>query len=251
VRTLLILGILSLFLSSCEERQGSEPRSQQEEELARGTPLHRLIDRMMQGPAVNHNPCHNCHEEPTRSNGQGLRPLWHFNASGPQFTTMTYRQLDQHGQHLLQADRTPSDIQRYCPEYARFNAAQKRDFYVFFFSVIAKYESNFRPQLSYRENFKDSSGSNVISRGLLQVSRESVLGYGCRHSNAQQLHDPEKNLECGVRILNRWMGRDNYLGSRVNGRWVGGARYWSVLRETHPRHSQLVNDVRAGCANAL
>ena len=102
-------------------------------------------------------------------------------------------------------------------------------------STIAKFESNFKPETFHQEKFKDRFGNYIISRGLLQLSVESGRGYGCIIPQELDLHEPQVNLECGVKILNRWVGRDEVISDRItleNGkrRWLGGARYWAVLR---------------------
>ena len=46
---------------------------------------------------------------------------------------------------------------------------------------MARYESGFKPEATYKENFKDSQGRFIISRGLYQLSVESAnqKAYGC------------------------------------------------------------------------
>lgn len=98
------------------------------------------------------------------------------------------------------------------------------------FVAMAKFESNFKTNLQYRENFKDRHGNYIISRGLFQLSYESSLGYSCPIQTPEDLHKPFYNINCAVRIMNRWVKSDNCVSCKSSGKWRGGARYWSVLR---------------------
>jgi hypothetical protein len=97
---------------------------------------------------------------------------------------------------------------------------------------MAERESSFRPETKYQEAFDDVQGAPVISRGLLQISLESTTYYGCRWKNAQEIHDAEKNIHCSLRMLSRWLYKDTVISDYQNNRWLGGARYWAVLRKT-------------------
>ena len=184
--------------------------------------------------------------EPIKS--REITPLWIDHKDGSLFTQYTRELLREHGNEMMQV--VPRDIDKYCPEYKDFSAQEREDFYLLFFSAIAKHESNFNTNLQFREPFRDRNGRFVISRGLLQVSIESSRGYGCQMESASELHHPKKNLECGVRILNRWVDRHGYLGSRIGSSWRGGAMYWAVLRNTNNKHKFLVEDVRKSCFNS-
>lgn len=139
------------------------------------------------------------------------------------------------------------DFEKFCPEFKDFNLDQKKEFFVALFSFMSKYESNFDTNATFREPFRDRSGERVVSSGLLQVSIESCRGYGTSLDNKEELLEPERNLECSVRIMNRWSKRDNYIASKINGRWRGGARYWAVLRDGNRGHDEIVNLSREYC----
>lgn len=126
---------------------------------------------------------------------------------------------------------TPNDIDAFCPGYRAANPDGRRAFYVALLAELARYESNFDPSVSFTESFSDASGRRVVSRGLLQLSQESANGYGCGITDAQQLHDPETNIRCGVRILGRWVERDGVIAGYSNGAWRGASRYWSPFRD--------------------
>lgn len=149
-------------------------------------------------------------------------------ADGKSWTDHVDRELEVLGEDLL--DVIPADASLFCPKYKKLSYAQRKHYWAFLISSMVRFESNFDPKLSFKESFNDSQGKPVISRGLLQISIESGNAYGCGFKTTQDLHDPKKNLSCGIRILNRWLGRDGRIAGKVGGAWKGGARYWSVLR---------------------
>lgn len=166
-------------------------------------------------------------------------PLWegkHPQAS--EWTTFTYQELDRVGQQIINAEK--SDIETFCPKYDTLSYERQKDFWVYLISAVTKYESNFKPETAYTENFRDSSGKKVVSRGLLQLSIESGNAYGCGFKNAQELHDPFRNLTCGIIILNRWIGKDHRVAGKEAGTWKGGARYWSTLRSSLDPYKNIV-----------
>jgi len=101
-----------------------------------------------------------------------------------------------------------------------------------FVKAMAKAESNWNPNTFYVEKtIFDRHGKNVVSRGLLQISMESANGYGCNIKEARELHDPETNIKCGLKIMDKLIRRDGQVMGKKDGKWVGLSRYWSVLRE--------------------
>lgn len=164
------------------------------------------------------------------NNLKNVIPLWENHTSqGKNWTEFMHRELDQSGKNLL--DVIPGDQNLFCPNYSNLSLQQRKAYWVFMVSSMARFESNFKPAMSYTEGFNDSQGQPVISRGLLQLSIESGNAYGCQFKSAQEVHDPLKNLRCGIKILDRWLSRDGRIAGKVSGQWRGGARYWSVLRE--------------------
>ncbi len=120
----------------------------------------------------------------------------------------------------------PSDAARYFPN------GESDEAWSNLFAAIAKKESNYNPNLTYTENFKDANGNNVISTGLLQISQESARAYGFPGITTEQLKDPETNLRVGVAIMKKWVAQDGCISCQDSkGRWRGGARYWSTLRK--------------------
>lgn len=101
-------------------------------------------------------------------------------------------------------------------------------------SIMAKYESSFKPETSYAEG---GNLKGVISRGLLQISKDSANGYGCGITDAKHLHDPKTNLECAVKILARWAAKDGTLMGEPK---LGCARYWSVCRKSSGSNAKIL-----------
>jgi hypothetical protein len=116
----------------------------------------------------------------------------------------------------------------------------RKEFWVKLITEMIRYESDFNPQSKYTEAFSDSTGQRVVSRGLLQISYESARGYGCPIKRVEDLHDSKLNIECGVRILNRWVPRDRMIGTNK----LGGARYWAVLRESSKARAKIIEALK-------
>ena len=163
---------------------------------------------------------------------------WDGRPQAAQWTEIVLDELDSSGAGLLGTEIADADA--LCPAYPELTPAERKLFYLGLVSRMAQFESGFDPETRFTESFTDSTGQRVVSRGLLQLSIESARGYqGCSPPTAQSLHDPRTNLHCGIVILNRWVSQDGVVGERVGGGWRGGARYWSVLRETSPRRTQI------------
>lgn len=164
----------------------------------------------------------------------------------PEWSAMVGAALDKYGAGILSAK--PNDAAEYCPNFAKLNTQQKREFYIYLVSCMAEFESSFNPKATYTEKFADRNGVRVVSRGLLQISQESANGssYKCGITDAQQLHDPKTNLTCGVKILARWIPSDAYIGHTTSEKdHLGGGRYWSVLRGISPSQAKIKAKTKA------
>jgi hypothetical protein len=155
---------------------------------------------------------------------------WDRKEDALEWTKITLRALEKHGAALLTEDA--DDARPYCSRYNRLTPDERGRFWVKMISAMAAHESSFREGLNYTEKFNDSSNTRVISRGLLQISKESAKLYGCDVAVGADLLKAEVNLPCGVKILNHWMAHDKRIGSGSSNNWRGGARYWSVLRKS-------------------
>lgn len=157
---------------------------------------------------------------------------WQWTGVNKKFSLLAEMALESGVISLI--NQNPSDIKTYCIGYPKLAPPQRLQFWGDLLSAISFYESGHNKELKYQEAFNDNSGLRVISRGLLQLSFESAKGYGCSLEKAQQLHNPANNIDCGVRILNRWVLEDGVISTDIGwfkSQWRGGARYWSVLRQ--------------------
>ncbi len=156
-------------------------------------------------------------------------PLWETKSLNHRsWSEHVYNELPTLGPALLAAN--PTDAKIFCPNFSNLSDNERKQFWAFFISSMAKFESGFDPKSAYTEGFRDNTGRYVISRGLLQISMESSKGYRCGFTSSTEMHSPTKNLSCGIKILNHWMKKDQRIASRSGLGWRGGARYWSVLR---------------------
>jgi hypothetical protein len=87
----------------------------------------------------------------------------------------------------------------------------------------------------------------VVSRGLLQLSFPGDRdNNGCEIPDAESLYDPAINLACGVKILAKYVKRDQRIAGKNGKEWYGGAVYWSTLRSeggknnSNPKHLAIV-----------
>lgn len=147
----------------------------------------------------------------------------------PEYTAELVVALNTFGKDLW--SYTPKDAQEWCFDKYK----NKKQFYVNLISAMSKYESNWNPNTEYKESFSDAKGNKVISVGLLQVSSESCAGYGMKYIPSAELKKNSNNFECTVRVLSRWIPRNGVIAQGN----LGGAKYWSVLREgpTHKREA--------------
>lgn len=139
------------------------------------------------------------------------------------FSDAVKKAVTLYGKELLAAN--PTDYAKYC------GTAGKLDCYNAILHAMSVYESGIDPNQVYVESFSDAKGNKVRSVGLLQVSIESCRSYGASATTTEELLKPEKNLECSVRILNRWIPKDGVIAGGSIGAWKGAARYWSVMRK--------------------
>lgn len=151
----------------------------------------------------------------------------------------------------------PKGIRHLCPKYVNLDREKKILFWSRLISIMASYESSYNA----RTTFNEPSMNGVKSVGLLQLSTlsSSIGEYRCdmvvpqevyRNRNlvyndrykkiiGQNLMDPKKNLSCGVRIIDYWIGRDKVMVDNVRDNsdgsryWRGLARFWGVFR--HPK----------------
>lgn len=144
-----------------------------------------------------------------------------------EYKSLALESVRKYGKELLKAE--PKDGK----EYSIDRFPDRSIFWAELLGAMAKFESNQNPKLVYKEDFDDSNGEPVQSRGLLQISFESANGYGAKLKKPEELHDPMTNLRVGVLILSRWVPKDSLISGGKPGARKGGSRYWAVLRKPH------------------
>lgn len=193
-------------------------------------------------------PAHNDVEDPPLTRKTAPRAAWDDLAETTTgWTDSTARAIDAYGASLLSI--VPADISQFCPNYP-VDPVERKAFWIYFISTLAYEESKLNPENVYTESFKGSNHKRVKSRGLLQLSLESSQAYDCGFRNEQEIHDSEKNLTCGVKILNQWIGYDKRITGKVQKIWRGGARYWGVLRNKSLARIKKANASLALCKKA-
>lgn len=101
--------------------------------------------------------------------------------------------------------------------------------------AIAYAESEFDPRMDYKENglgLDRLTGNQIVSSGLMQVSYQDKLYYGCNFDwpdPKNTIHDPYINLDCALKIF-----RNLHEKNPTENFQQTGSRYWSTLR---PRRS--------------
>lgn len=131
--------------------------------------------------------------------------------------------INKYGTALLAFE--PKDKADFCM------GADKVAFYNKLIASIAKYESEYNPSLTYKENFDEDMNKCavtkkpcVISTGLTQTSQLSCRGYGVTNATTEGLKGIDQNLECTVRILNKLIPK---YGSIAD-----AGKYWSTMKPT-------------------
>jgi hypothetical protein len=165
-------------------------------------------------------------------------PLWTSqNApNSSEFTTYAYDAVATYGAHLLNGS---SDMSQFCPNFNQLDENQRISFWVFLVSDIVQYESGFVPTDRYRETTMGTdpvTGQPVYSEGLMQLSYQDVQAYPfCDQFDwsvdknlaptdpRKTIFDPQKNLVCGIRILNWQVQTQNLIAYANHG------QYWSTL----------------------
>lgn len=155
----------------------------------------------------------------------------------------------------LLSSRVPRDVRSFCPRFYQMSEVDKRAFWAYFFQALAGAEAGLNPVTNVRHTEPEVAkvdgvtGHMIRSQGLLQLTYEDEVRYGCNfnwHADRQRsLKDPEKtilrpenNLLCGVKILtNQIVVQHKPL--------LCPTSYWSTLRPGTPSYAvfakQMVN----------
>lgn len=170
---------------------------------------------------------------------------------------------------LLQPGHAPRDVALLCPGFATATREQKLVFWDLFFASLAQVESQKHPDSCFREAALSDKKNNdkllaqfnamsppkkeanqwlaacheprlygdIYSEGLLQESFSDRAIYGCPFASLKDVRVPTKNLECGVRIMNKQIGKYGVLFTSEN-------FYWSTLKTGNTHEDSLVRHFR-------
>jgi hypothetical protein len=164
------------------------------------------------------------------TNDMSMQALWDKQPKlSKGWTLIASKAIHEYGQNLIKV--VPADIINYCPAYAKLDSKQRTAFWVNLISTLALQESSFEADSSYVEHFSDSDGKSVISRGLLQLSYSDGSNYGCDFQTLKDLDDVSKNIECGVKIMDHLMEKDQRIAGKISGKYRGLSRYWGPFRD--------------------
>jgi hypothetical protein len=144
----------------------------------------------------------------------------------------------------LLSQKVTRDVKAFCPRFPAMSEADKRAYWAYFFQALSGAEAGLKATSDVQHiepevAVKDSVSHRMVrSEGLLQLTYEDANRYGCDFDwdNDKQLkeHDPDKtilqpenNLLCGVKILERQIiEQKKPLLSKTS--------YWSTLRPGWP-----------------
>lgn len=130
--------------------------------------------------------------------------------------------------NLDQLNLASADFEkRFCPNYSKLTNIQKAQAWGYAIGAITKFESNYKPDTTYKE----SDGS--LSEGLFQLTYGNKF---CPKSKSQgDLQDPLVNIDCGVRLFVHFVAMDKVVAAGGYEKYgappaKGAARYWAVIR---------------------
>lgn len=157
------------------------------------------------------------------------------NASRSEWTQIVRNVVANKAPALL---RGPADVDDFCPMYDRLGTTDRLNFWAEFFSAVALYESGWSPTSRMIETTMGTdpyTGRQVASEGLLQLSYQDVQWAPYCEFNwsvdkqysdkdpRKSIFDPEKNLNCGIQILDRQVAKKGNIA-------LSTGVYWAVLK---------------------
>ncbi len=134
----------------------------------------------------------------------------------------------------------PTDVALFCPMYDRLGKEDRLNFWAEFVSAVSKFESGWKAATRFTESTMGTdpiTGKQVVSEGLLQLSYQDVqwatfcefdwkndnLLYPSLADGRRSILNPQKNLSCGLQILNRQVKSKGAIA-------LSTGVYWSVLK---------------------
>jgi hypothetical protein len=106
----------------------------------------------------------------------------------------------------------------YCPRFDEETETQRREFWAYVFQALAAAEAGLNPQVDVHHTQRAVNRIDAVTHrpihqdGLLQLTYEDDKRYGCdfdwehdralpEHSAEKTILEPEKNLACGIKIM--------------------------------------------------
>jgi hypothetical protein len=119
----------------------------------------------------------------------------------------------------LLTNQVPRDVRRYCPAFYQMSEVDKRAWWAYLFQAIAAAEAGLEPKTNVQHTEPEVAvrdhvtGRTTHQEGLLQLKYQDTERYGCDfdwdkdrhlppHDPNKSILNPERNLACGIRILN-------------------------------------------------
>lgn len=144
---------------------------------------------------------------------------------------------------LAQFNRAQDDFtKRFCPGFKSLSADGQRLAWGHLVGAISRFESGYKPATVYRES------NGAMSEGLFQLT------YGDRFCPKKKadgdLHDPLVNIECAMKIMERFLAEDGVVASGGYTQYgapaaKGLARYWSVVRVPDKKSKHYLAEIIA------
>lgn len=177
------------------------------------------------------------------------RIAWEAKSGARTWSLHAFKVVLEKGHSLLEG---ADDVGDYCPLYFQFSSHERAWFWTSLIAAMAYYESAWTPTARMHETTMGTdpvTGQPVYSEGLLQLSYQDRLGHpycnefdwsSDRHldpkDSRKSILNPEKNLSCGIQILNRQIKKHRKIG-------IGKGAYWAVIKVTKP--SNKIEKIKA------
>ncbi len=131
-------------------------------------------------------------------------------------------------------------VRHFCPRFSSMSIADKRAFWAYLFQALAGAEAGLEPTTNVRHTEPEVAVVDrvthrmVRSEGLLQLTYEDSLRYGCdfdwdqdktlaEHDPSKTILQPENNLLCGIKIMSNQI-------VNLHEPLLSPKSYWSTLR---------------------
>lgn len=154
------------------------------------------------------------------------------------------------------SNEVPTDVTAACPRFFQLSTDQMKTFWAYFFQALAVPESGFDHKQRYVERKIQGvdrvTRKSIVSEGLLQLSYQDAPYHGCEFdykadqaltdkSKVKTIHDPKRNLECGVKIFYKQLfGAKTPRSVFTSGKFY----YWSVLVRGSSGHTAVMKQLR-------